>query len=230
MLRPVRLLVPVLGALPPFVRAQVPTTSHAKPTLASADSAKWETLSRSTLSPDGKWVAYDFRRGGGSTELRYRVLDADNERTARSASNPQFSSNSRWLLYTIGPDSGGGGRGGRGGRGGGGAGAAGGGGGTNRNKAAIVDLRSGSTAVFDDITSFALSNDGSHVALRRYPAQGRRTSDIIVRDLDSGAELTFGNVAESAWSDDGSMLAMAIDVDGRTGNGIQLLNTRSGVV
>src|SRR4029079_18707307 len=35
---------------------------------------------------------------------------------------------------------------------------------------------------------------------------------------------------ESAWSDDGSMLAMVIDVDGKSGNGIQLLNTRSGVV
>src|SRR5262245_44960298 len=115
----------------------------AKPTLTGADYAKWETLGNSALSPDGKWVAYDFRRGNSSTELRYRALDGDNERTARSATNPQFTSNSRWLLYTIGPDSGaGGGRGGRGGRGGG-ASAGAGGGGANRNKAAIVNLASG---------------------------------------------------------------------------------------
>ena len=204
----------------------------AKPTLTGADYAKWETLGAGALSPDGKWAAYDIRRGNGSTELRYRALDGDNERAARSATNPQFTSNSRWLFYTIGPDSGGGGRGGRGGRGGGGGGGGGaqGAAGANRNKAAIVDLRSGSTAVFDDINSFSLSSDGSHVALRRYPAAGRRTSDVIVRDIEAGTELTFGNVAESAWSDDGSMLAMVIDVDGKSGNGIQLLNTRSGVV
>ena len=202
----------------------------AKPTLAAADYAKWETLGGSSLSPDGKWVAFDIRRGNGSTELRYRALDGDAERTARSGSNPQFSSNSRWLLYTIGPDSGGGGRGGRGGRGGGGGGGAAGGAGGNRNKAAIVNLASGATAVFDDIASFALSNDGAHVALRRYPVAGRRTSDIIVRDLASGTELTFGNVAEAAWSDDGAMLAMVIDVDGKTGNGIQLLDVRTSVV
>src|SRR4029079_10499930 len=57
-----------------------------------------------------------------------------------------------------------------------------------------------------------------------------RSSDVIVRDIEAGTELTFGNVAESAWSDDGSMLAMVIDVGGKSGNRIQLLNTRSGVV
>ena len=45
----------------------------AKATLTNADYAKWETLGAGALSPDGKWVAYDFRRGNGSTELRYRA-------------------------------------------------------------------------------------------------------------------------------------------------------------
>ncbi|HEY6829810.1 MAG TPA: prolyl oligopeptidase family serine peptidase [Gemmatimonadaceae bacterium] len=222
----------------PFLFAQAqhsagpekPSGRAAKPTLTAADYAKWETLGGSALSPDGKWVAYDFRRGGGSTELRYRALDGNDERVARSGSNPQFTNNSQWLLYTVGPDSGGG-RGGRGGRGGGGGGAGtGGGAGANRNKVAIVNLSSGTTTLFDDIMSFVLSNDGSHVALRRYSVPGRRTSDVIVRDLESGAELAFGNVAEAAWSDDGAMLAMLIDVDGKTGNGIQLLNAKTGVV
>ena len=221
-------LVQAQAAPPQLKSAAKSPVASAKPTLAGADYAKWETLGNSALSPDGKWVAYDFRRGNGSTELRYRALEGSDEHTARSGSNAQFAGNSRWLLYTIGPDSGsGGGRGGRGGRGGG---ATGGGGATNRNKAAIVNLASGTTSVVDDIMSFGLSSDGSHVALRRYPTPGRRTSDVIVRDLEAGTELTFGNVAEAAWSDDGSMLAMLIDVDGKTGNGIQLLNARSGVV
>ena len=87
----------------------------AKPTLTSADYAKWETLGAGALSPDGKWVAYDFRRANGTTELRYRGVDASQEQSVRSANGPQFSANSRWMLYTITPDTAGG-RGGRGGR------------------------------------------------------------------------------------------------------------------
>ncbi len=213
--------------------------SHAaaKPTLTSADYAKWETLGAGALSPDGKWLAYDFRRANATTELHYRSVGSDKETSARSGSNPQFSANSRWLLYTITPDTAGG-RGGRGGRAGGGGGRGGGGaaaqaeGGAapNRNKVGVVDLRSGTVATLDDIQSYTLSADGSHVALRRYPAGGRRVADVIVRDLDAGTELAFGNVSESAWSDEGSMLAMTIDVDGHTGNGVQVLDTRTGVV
>ena len=213
--------------------AQSQTTSQTagsrKATLAPADYAKWETLGSGALSPDGKWVAYDFRRGNNTTELRYRAIDGEAERTVRSASNPQFSNNGRWLLYTVSPDTAGRAGGGRGGRGGGGAGAAGGNAGS-RNKVGIVDLRSGNASTVDDIQSFTLSGDGSHVAFRRYGTPGKRGADLIVRNLDAGTDLTFGNVAELAWSDDGSQLALAIDVDGKTGNGVQLLNVQSGAI
>ena len=36
-----------------------------KPTLTPADYGKWETLGAGTLSPDGKWLAYEIRRTGG---------------------------------------------------------------------------------------------------------------------------------------------------------------------
>lgn len=218
----------ISGSLAAQQQQGSPSATKAKPVLGAADYAKWETLGNGALSPDGKWVAYDFRRGNGSTELRYRTIDSDNEHTVRLASGPQFTSNGHWLLYTITPDtSDGGGRGGRGGRGGAAAPAS---AMTNRNKVGAVDLRSGATSTFEDVQSFALSSDGAHVALRRYSSTGRRGADVIVRDLDAGTELTFGNVAESEWSDDGSMLAMAIDVDGRTGNGVQLLNVRTGAI
>lgn len=209
-------------------QAASPAT-NTKPVLASADYAKWETLGNGALSPDGKWVAYDLRRGNGTTELRYRTVDSDNEHIVHSANGPQFTNNGHWLLYTITPDTAGAaGRGGRGGRGA--AGAAPASTTANRNKVGAVDLRTGIASTFDDVQSYTLSSDGSHVALRRYPATGRRAADVIVRDLDAATELTFGNVVESAWSDDGSMLAMAIDVEGRLGNGVQLLNVRTGAI
>jgi dipeptidyl aminopeptidase/acylaminoacyl peptidase len=200
-----------------------PLFGQQKPTVtAHADLAKWETLGAGSLSPDGKFVAYDFRRADGSSELRYRAVSGGDEHVIRSGSGPQFSDNSHWLLFTIAPDTGGGRGAGRGGRAGGGTAT------PSRNKVAAIDLRTGAQTTFDDVQSFTLSGDGSHVALRRYPAAGRRSSDLIVRDLDAATELTFGNVSESAWNDDGALLAMTIDVDGHTGNGVQLLDARTG--
>jgi hypothetical protein len=215
--------------------AQQPQGAAAKPTLTTADYAKWETLGAGTLSPDGKWVAYDFRRGNSSVELHYRSVDGTDETSVPSGTGPQFTSNSRWLVYTLVPDTAGGGRGGRGGaaggRGGrGGNAGAGGAASPNRNKVVAVDLRSGRSSAFDDIQSYSLSSDGSHIALRRYGTAGRRSADIIVRDLDAGTDLTFGNVSEFGWNDSGSLLAMIIDVEGHTGNGVQLLNAQTGAI
>src|SRR5262245_9626054 len=193
-MRRVRLLVIPFALVSSTLIAQqqqgaLNTAHAAKPTLTTADYAKWETLGAGVLSPDGKWVAYDFRRGNASVELRYRRVGAPTETAVPSGSSPQFTSNSRWLVYTMVPDTtaGRGGRGGaRGGRGGGGANAApaal-----TNRNKVVAVDLSTGHASTFEDIQSYSLSNDGVHVALRRYPAAGRRSADVIVRDLDAGS-------------------------------------------
>ncbi|MEP7000448.1 MAG: prolyl oligopeptidase family serine peptidase [bacterium] len=196
-----------------------------------ADWGKWETLGNGDLSPDGVWVAYDFRRANGTGELRFRKVSSDSEQTARNGTAATFSSNSRWLIYTILPDTAGGGRAGRGGRGAGGAPpapvAA-----TPRNKIGIVDLRTLTTTVLDEIQSFVVSKDGHHVAMRRYPATGRtsRGADLVVRDLEQGTDVALGNVAEYVWSDGGALLAMVIDVEGKTGNGIQLLNASTGSI
>jgi dipeptidyl aminopeptidase/acylaminoacyl peptidase len=227
------------AALAAPLHAQQPDGAAASPArargpLTEADYGKIETLGASALSPDGKWVAYDFRRNSGGSELRYRALSAPGEQSVRSACAPTFSSNSRWLLYTMSSDTscnaGGGGRG-RGG-GGGPPPATGRGASPPRYKVGIVDLRSGRTISLQDVQSYSLSKNGSYVALRRYPPAGRqsRGADLVVRDLEQGTDLSFGNVADFAWSDDGSLLAMTIDVEGKTGNAVQLLNVGTGAI
>jgi hypothetical protein len=52
----------------------------------------------------------------------------------------------------------------------------------------------------------------------------------VIRDLEQGTDVSLGNVGEFAWSDDGSTLAMTIDVDGKTGNGVQVLNAATGAI
>ncbi|HYX82812.1 MAG TPA: hypothetical protein VE714_10500, partial [Gemmatimonadales bacterium] len=209
--------------------------------LTEAEYGRIETLGPSTLSPDGKWVAYEIRRGvTAPPEFHYRAIASDSERTISHATSAAFTSNSRWLVYIIPPDTARratvGARDTAGGGGGGGGGAPGRGtpasSGDRRNKVGMIDLRTGTATVVADIQSFALSNDGVHVALRRYAPPGRtnRGADLVVRDLAQNTDLTFGNVADFAWNDDGALLAMTIDVDGKTGNGMQLLNVATGAL
>ena len=219
MQRALRIAALAVGVACPLSAQQKPTAT------ARADLAKWESLGAGALSPDGKFVAYDFRRGSGTSELRYRAVSGGQEHTVRLANAPQFSNDSHWLLFTIAPDTAGGrGRAGRGANTGRGDSAA----ARPHNKVGAVNLATGAQTTFDDVQSFSLSDDGKYVALRRYGANGRRGADLIVRNLDAGTELAFGNVAEQAWSEKSALLAMAIDVQGGTGNGVQVLNAATG--
>ena len=75
---------------------------------------------------------------------------------------------------------------------------------------------------------YALSE--RRVARRAAPLSGRRdvaaptSSCAISTPAPSSRSATS---PRSAWSDDGALLAMAIDVDGKTGNGVQLLNAQT---
>jgi dipeptidyl aminopeptidase/acylaminoacyl peptidase len=217
-----------------LVPALLAAQGAAKPTVPPAEWTKWETPAAGDLSPDGNWVAYEVRRVNGNNELRYRTAAGGAEQIVPRATTPQFTRDSRWLAYVIAPDTGGGagGRGGRGGGGGrGGAAPAAGAAEAARNKIGIVDLNGGSTIAFEDVQSFALSKNGAHVALRRYrPAGATRGADLVVRDLGKGTQVTFGNVADFSWSDEGALLGMTMDVEGRTGNGVQVLDASTGAL
>src|SRR5690348_4176453 len=183
-----------------------PSTSRS--VLTEADFARIEQLGATALSPDGKWIAYDFRRGvSGPSELRYRPVAGGTEATAPLGSTPVFSANSRWLLFTVTADTTGARAGGAGRRGG----TQGRAGNTTatepaRNRVGIVDLRSGATTMLQDVQSFALSKDGAHVALRRYASGDARTrgADLIVRDLeqrtDRSEERRVGKECRTRWS------------------------------
>ncbi len=229
----------VLSQSPAPAQQSVALTSG-KPTLAKADYDKFESISGTALSPDGKWVAYVVNRGergaggggggrggnGPAGELRYRAIAAGEEKNISGASNPTFTSNSRWLLYTVPPPQAGGARGGaRAGGGGGTAGAA-------TASVGVIDLSSGTSTTIANVQSYTLSSDGHHAALKRSAPEGTSTrgAGLVIRDLAANTDVSLGNVAESAWSDDGSTLAMIIDVAGKTGNGVKTFNTATSAI
>ena len=78
----------LLLALAPLAFAQT------KPTLMPADYGKWESLGAGTLSPDGKWVAYDIRRTSGDGELRIAPVAGGKTEVVAFCSAAAFSADS----------------------------------------------------------------------------------------------------------------------------------------
>lgn len=54
------------------------------------DWEKWERLGATTLSPDGRWLAYEVRRVDGSFDLHLRVLATDSTEVFENGSRPRF--------------------------------------------------------------------------------------------------------------------------------------------
>ena len=196
---------------PPATRAQE------KPALTVEDYGRWERLGGATLSPNGRWAAVGISRVNDEGELRIHSTDSDSVVVVPFATRPVFSSDNRWLAYSIGvsPDE------------------------RERmrkqkkpvrNKLGLLDLGTGEQETVDDIQSFSFSEDGLFIALRRYKPDGKKSNgvDVVVRELATGASLSLGNVARMSWRDEGHLLAMTIDADDQVGNGVRLYDPGSG--
>ncbi|MFN7927836.1 MAG: prolyl oligopeptidase family serine peptidase [Blastocatellia bacterium] len=210
------------------------TTAQTKPRLTPADYGQWETLTTTSLSPDGKWLAYGVNRSNRNNELRIVSIAGGDPKVSAFGAQPVFSSDSRWVAYSIGysevqeeklrkdkkPI---------------------------HRKLGLLNLASGTQVVIDGIESFAFSANGAYLAMRRYaperkdapPTEPATESEaapgatLIVRQLASGRDTTFGNVAEYAWQDlpqRGRWLALTISAEDKTGNGVQLFDPETGVL
>jgi dipeptidyl aminopeptidase/acylaminoacyl peptidase len=192
-------------------------TAQSRPPVRPADYAKWESLGAGSLSPNGQWLAYAVNRVSEENELRIGGVSRDTTVAVLYASAPAFTADSRWLAYAIGvspaerdrltkdkkPI---------------------------RNSLGVRNMTTGATEVVKDVSQFRFSADGKFIAMRRYPAEGKRAADLIIQDLARGTKMTFGNVSEFAWSDARAVLAFATETDGGAGNGVQLYDASTGVV
>src|SRR5687768_9943284 len=199
--------------------AGIPATAVAqsRPIVRPAEYAKWESLAQATLSPNGHWLAYGVNRVNEENELRLGAVARDTTVAVLYATAPVFTGDSKWLAYSVGvspaerdrltkdkkPI---------------------------RNSVGVRNIATGATEVVKDVTQFRFSGDARFIAMRRYPAEGKRAADLIVQDLARGTKMTFGNVTEFAWSGDRALLAFTTETDGGAGNGVQLYDGSTGVV
>jgi len=204
-------VIALCAALPLAIGAQ------SRPTVRPADYAKWESLGPGTLAPNGQWLAYVVNRVNEDNELRLGGVARDTTSAVLYGSAPAFSGDSKWLAYAVGvspaerekltkdkkPV---------------------------RNSVGIRKLATGATEVVKDVSQFRFSGDGRFLAMRRYPAEGKRAADLIVQDIERGTKMTFGNVTEFAWSDGRALLAFTVETEGGAGNAVQLYDASAGTV
>ncbi len=140
----------------------------------------WRSIGGQRLSDDGQWLAYGVSSQGEDGELIVRNLTSGKELKHPRGTNPVFTPDGKFVLFTIVPvktngddDAAAGRAGGAGGEAAEGAGAA----AAARNSAGIMALPSGQVTVVEQISTIRLAEDSSvWLALHkgRAPAAGGR--------------------------------------------------------
>jgi dipeptidyl aminopeptidase/acylaminoacyl peptidase len=239
--------------------APVVLSGQTKAPATPADYGQWERLTvggrgpsgSSGLSPDGKWIVYGINRSNGKNELRVTNIASGTTKTTDFGSQPAFSSNSAWLAFAIGYSedetermrkenkpvenklgllnlaSG---------------------------ERTVVDSvesfafsPTGGWIAMRRYPPRAAATTGAGSAGSGgpgVPAGGRGApgsdedapppgATLILRDLTNGKDVTLGNVSEYVWQDrkrTGTLLALTINTADKTGNGLQLFDTKTGTL
>ncbi|NNE66038.1 MAG: hypothetical protein HKN33_05675, partial [Pyrinomonadaceae bacterium] len=187
---------------------------------ADTDLEKWERLGFRgyAISNDGRWLVYPITRNNEENELRLHKLNEfamSVSKILAYGGNQEFSSDSKWLAYSISPDPK-----------------------TQkelrkkkkpvRKDFEILNLASGKTDRVKEIQSFAFSADGKFVVLKPYPEEKSKSesSNIIVRNLANRKDTIIGNVKEYEWSEDGAKLAVIVEAKNKVGNGVKIFDGR----
>ncbi len=204
------------------------------------DYGQFETLANpgpaGGISPDGKWLAYGVNRSSHTNELRIETIATGSTKVVPFGAQAAFSSDSKWVVYSIGVSE------------------------SQEDKLkkdkkpvhkklGLMNLATAEQSTVDDVETFAFSPDGAYLALRRYAPEKAEKKDkadtaedaeeppagatLIVRQLSTARDTSFGNVSEYIWQDlpkRGRLLAIAISVEDKTGNGVQLFDPEAGTL
>ena len=215
--------------------AQAPPT---RPEKAAAKSPRpielkdilgWRSMSSTSLSADGRWLAYRVSPLEGDAEVVFKQTQGAKEYKFPAGEGRMgfvgLSRDARYGAFIVNPDA------------------------KEAKKlrqekksptlkAAVVDLDSGEKVEYDKIRSIQFSgrNPGWIALLKTVPESQSREKDkwlggdLILRELATGKELLFGNVSEFAFDKQGRRLAMLVDSYGQAGNGVLLRDMTGGAL
>jgi dipeptidyl aminopeptidase/acylaminoacyl peptidase len=247
---------PAVARLALFLVLLAPLTSAAAQALKVLnlpDYGRWNRITSTALSPDGKWMSYAYQPNEGDATLYVKQLDGDKVFTIPIGSAPaaaadgggggrggagagvQFSDDSRFVGYYVNPPEAAGGRGGRAGGGGGRGGPpqAGAPGAAPRavRRFELLDLTNGEKFAVPNGASFKFAKGSAWLAVRlsKAPADTAfKGADLVLRDLKGATTRNIGNVNLYDFDESGRMLAYTVDAAGHLGNGVYLMNMAGG--
>ena len=104
-----------------------------------------------------------------------------------------------------------------------------------KNKVVLLNLATGKKTEFENSQSFSFSGENPKcLAIHKMKPKGRPSgekgwdgTDLLIHDLQSGSQINIGNVKNFSFNKAGKLLAMVIDAQGKSGNGLQLLHVNS---
>jgi dipeptidyl aminopeptidase/acylaminoacyl peptidase len=215
--------------------------------LSLQDYGRWNRITSTALSGDGRWMSYAYAPNDGDATLFLRQIDAARVDTVPRGTGATFSKDGKWVLYSVtAPQRTGGQRGaaqggqrgqapqrgqtppqtpppqGRGGRGG----AAG------PRTQVLRDLETRATFEVQDIANASFSPDGRFALFKRSRAEGvaHEGTDLLIRTLANGQTLPLGNVAAFSFNETGKLLAYTVDAADNVGNGVFVYHVDTGLV
>jgi len=193
--------------------------SDGKRAMRIGDYARWRSIVSVSLSDDGNWMTYGYRRHRGDDTLYVKHLAGDEEFQVPRGLDPQFSDDSRWVAYVIAtpfeeaeelrkdnqplPQ-----------------------------RAGLLDLATGDTLTWDNITSLEFAKGSGYLAIKKAAADTKaehKGTDLLLRNLSRGYDELLGNVSEFGFNKAGTLLAHTVDAAGKGGNGLYVSDLTSGV-
>lgn len=213
-------------ATPAFAQQSPDVLSAAEAAVAApalleiADYARWRSISGSTISAAGEWVAWSYAGVRRDDVLHVRHIDSGREHVVERASRASFSRDGRWLAYNVAPkiadidtleadDK------------------------PVPRRAELMDLETGEKVGWDDVASFDFAETSTHLVVKKNqpamtPKPKHTGADLIVRNLRAGQDELIGSVAWHELNDAGTQLGYVVDADDMNGNGLYLIDLASG--
>ncbi len=174
------------------------------------DYANWRSIVSTSISDDGDWVSFAYRKTKSDDEFYIKNLGTDKEYKIMGASDPEFSDDSRWAVYFLNlpwkeveklrkekkpvP-----------------------------RKAELTNLSTGEKTTFENVSSFEFAKGSAFLAVKKAnpgPKVEHKGTDLILFNLKTQTFYNLGNVTEFKFNKSGTMLAYIIDAADKTGNGL----------
>lgn len=191
--------------------------SQTQKPLTLEDYAQWNSISTTTISPNGNYMTYAYVPNEGDATLHIRKVNGDTLRTAINGKEVAFSEDSKWLAFLVDP--------------------------TKKDaeklKASkapilsdlrIVNLESNVDSEIISTKDFSFSKTSKFIAIHKNPKDQKaahKGSDLLLKDLEGDKTLNIGNVSNYAFNKEGTLFSYVVDADGDNGNGIYVIDLNS---